>query len=129
MKASGHALYKGDLYGIPPGSRYTSVYMMDIEIYLHKMMANDNLREDLVKHGDRIANLLKHPACELIKQTEFDFDLIEIMLPFVLVLEYRRENSFTNQSLMMTSGKCHLECMCRVTVAHLQTLNTSENPF
>ena len=55
--------------------------MMDIEIYLHKMMANGNLREDLVKHGDRNASLLKHPACELIKQTEFDFDLIEVMLP------------------------------------------------
>ena len=55
--------------------------MMDIDTYLHKMMANDKLREDLVKHGDRIATLLKHPACQLIKQIEFDFDLIEVMLP------------------------------------------------
>ena len=81
MKALGHVLYKGDLYRIPPGPRYTSVYMMDVDTYLHKMMANDNLREDLVKHGDRIANLRKHPACELIKQIEFDFDLIDVMLP------------------------------------------------
>ena len=79
MKALGHALYKGDLYGIPP--RYTYVYMMNIQTYLHKMMTNVNLREDLVKHGDRIASLLKHPACELIKQIGFDFDLIEVMLP------------------------------------------------
>ena len=81
IKVLGHALYKGDLYGIPPGSRYTYVYMMDIDTYLHKMMANDQLREDLVKHGDRIATLLKHPACQLIKQIEFDFDLIEVILP------------------------------------------------
>ena len=54
--------------------------MMDIETYLHKMMANDNLRENLVKHGHRIASLLKHPVCELIKQIELDFDLIEVML-------------------------------------------------
>ena len=81
MKVSGHALYKGDLYGIPSGSRYTYVYMMDIDTYLHKMMANDKLREDLVKHGERIATLLKHPACQLIKQIEFDFDPIEVMLP------------------------------------------------
>ena len=81
MKASGHVLYKGDLYGIPPGSRYTYIYMMDIDTYLHKMMANDNLREDLVKHGDCIASLLKLPACDLIKQIEFDFDLIEVMVP------------------------------------------------
>ena len=81
MKVLGHALYKGDLYGIPPGTRYTYVYMMDIDTYLHKMMANDKLREYLVKHGDRIATLLKHPACQLIEQIEFDFDLIEVMLP------------------------------------------------
>ena len=55
--------------------------MMDIETYSHKMMANDNLREDFVKHGDRIASLLKHPAYELIKQIEFDFDLIDVVLP------------------------------------------------
>ena len=42
------------------------------------MMANNNLREDLVKHRDCIASLLKLPACDLIKQIEFDFD---IMLP------------------------------------------------
>ena len=62
MKVLGHALYKGDLYGIPPGSRYTYVYIMDIDTYLHKMMANDKLRDNIVKHGDRIATLLKHPA-------------------------------------------------------------------
>ena len=55
--------------------------MMDIGTYLHKMMANDQLREDLMKHRICIASLLKHPACELIKQIEFDFDLIEVMLP------------------------------------------------
>ena len=45
MKVLGHALYKGDLYGIPSGSQYTYVCMMDIDTYLHKMMANDKLRE------------------------------------------------------------------------------------
>ena len=81
MKALDHALYKGAFYGIPPGSGYTYVYMMDIETYLHEMMANDSLRGDLVKHGDRTASLLEHPACGLIKQIEFDFDLTEVMLP------------------------------------------------
>ena len=100
---------------------YLSIFtLMDVDTYLHKMMANDNLREDLVKHRDRIANLLKHPACELIKQIDFDFDLIEVMLPCGTCFRI---------SLMMTSGKCHLECMCRMTLAHLQTRNTSENQF
>ena len=35
MKALGHALYKGYLYRIPPGSRFPYVYMMDmIHIYI-----------------------------------------------------------------------------------------------
>ena len=85
IKASGHVLCKGDLYRILPESRYTYIYMMDMDTYLHKMMANNNLREDLVKHGDCIVSLLKLklPACDLIKQIEFDFD---IMLPMWYLL-------------------------------------------
>ena len=116
MKASGHVLYKGDLYGILPGSQYTYMYMMDIDTYLHKIMANDNLREDLMKHGDCIASLLKLPGCDLIKQIEFDFDLIEVMLPCGTCFRILKRKFVHKKSLMMTSGTYHLKCMCHMTV-------------
>ena len=80
-------------------------------------MANDNLREDLVKDGDRI------------KQIEFDFDLIEVMLPCGICFRIS-ERKFVHELISYDDdGKCHLECMYCMTVAHFQTRNTLENPF
>ena len=57
----------------------TFVKMMDVASYLHRLMANELLRDKLVEHLQSIEKLLSHPACNIIPQLEFDLDLIEVL--------------------------------------------------
>ena len=81
MKVLNHALHRGEIYGMPPGAKYAYVYLMDVEIYLHKMPVSDELNESIVKHRSAIEALLCHPSFEIIEQLKFDHDLIEVMSP------------------------------------------------
>ncbi len=81
MSKLNHALYKGDVYAMPPGAKYTYVYMMDVDEYLNRLLANEMIKETLICCKPRIASLLSHHACEVIPQIKFDMDLIEVAEP------------------------------------------------
>lgn len=78
MKMCDHVLYRGFVYVKPPEANVTLVKMMDVESYLNKLLATDAIREEILKYFARLLKVMAHPACEIIEQLQFDYDLIEV---------------------------------------------------
>ena len=69
MKISNDALHRGDMYAKLTDASTAYFKMMDVGSYINKLLANEVMT--LIK-------ILSHPACKIIKQIEFDFNLIEV---------------------------------------------------
>ena len=78
MSRCGHALHRGFVYVKPADASLTFIRMMDVNTYINKLLANDALRERILRHMTRIIQLLSHPECEIIAQIEFHPDYIEV---------------------------------------------------
>ena len=83
MVICGHVLHRSAIYTTPANAKMTYVRMMDVSSYLNKLLANDALNNDLVRHFQAVERILSHPACKMIKQIKFDLDLIEVSTVFV----------------------------------------------
>ena len=78
MKICDHALYRGDIYAKPEAATMTYMKMMDIGGYLNKLLMNQAVRGMVLKHFASLLRILSHPACEIIRQIDFDTNLIEV---------------------------------------------------
>ena len=78
MKLCHHALYRGNIYAKPAGAMFTYVKMMDVRSYLHKLLTNEPLREQVLNNFQILERVLCHQACEIVEQLTFDKDLIEV---------------------------------------------------
>ena len=74
----GNALYHGGVYGGPKEAKYTVVYMMQIDSYLHKLLASELLRDPIMRHQREIVKYPSSHDCSIIPQIEFHFNLIEV---------------------------------------------------
>ena len=90
MKLCDHALYRSEIYTKPEGSSFTFVKMMDVTSYLHKLLANEVLRDKLIQHFQAVDRLLSHPACAIIQQIKFDVDLIEVSNGYCFSIKARK---------------------------------------
>ena len=75
-----HVLYKGVLYCKPKDTSFTFVEMMDPESYLNKLLANEVLREQVMRHMNALLRVMSNPQCEVFPQIKIDFNFIEICL-------------------------------------------------
>ena len=73
-----HAIYRSDVYAKPDEASVTFVRMTDVASYLHRLLGNESLRDNMLRHFASIQKFLSHPACEIIQQIKFDLDLIEV---------------------------------------------------
>ena len=62
----------------PNRAQFTYISLMDVSSYLNELLANDAINKHLVKHLKTVETILSHPACEIILQIHFDFNLIEV---------------------------------------------------
>ena len=90
MELCSHAIYRSQVYARPDGATFTYVRMMDVTSYLHKLLANDCLRDGVIKHFQLLHKFLGHPACEIIEQLTFNNDLIEVSNGFCFSVIQRR---------------------------------------
>ena len=90
MLLCNHAIYRSQVYGRPDGATYTYVRMTDVSSYLHKLLANDHLRDGVMRHFHMLEKFLAHPACEIIEQLKFNTDLIEVSNGFCFSILQRR---------------------------------------
>ena len=73
-----HAIYRSDVYAKPDEASVTFIRMTDVATYLHRLLGNESLRDNMLRHFASIQKFLSHPACEIIQQIKFDLDLIEV---------------------------------------------------
>ena len=90
MKIWHHALYRSEVYTKPEGASFTFVMMMDVSSYLHKLLANELLRDQLITHFQTVEKILSHPACEIIQQIKFDVNLIEVSNGYCFSIKSRK---------------------------------------
>ena len=90
MKICHHALYRSEVYTKPEGASFTFVIMMDVSSYLHKLLANELLRDQLITHFQTVEKILSHPACEIIQQIKFDVNLIEVSNGYCFSIKSRK---------------------------------------
>ena len=90
MEICKNALHRSTVYTIPENAKITYVRMMDVSTYLNKLLANDALNNALVRNFQAVERILSHPACEIVQQIEFDFDLIEVSDGFCFSISKRK---------------------------------------
>ena len=102
----------------PNRAQFTYISLMDVSSYLNKLLANDAINKHLVKHLKTVETILSHPACEIIPQIHFDFNLIEVSNGFC----------YFQSSLLLfgivTLASCHREHTSPTTVPHHPNLAT-----
>ena len=89
MEMSKHGLHRATVYAKPDEATATYVRMMDVESYLNKLLVNEALRPKILKNYTSLVRTLSHPACEIIKQLQFDVDLIEVSNGFFFRISTR----------------------------------------
>ena len=90
IKLCDHALYRSDVYAKPENSTFAYVKIMGVSSYLHKLLANEALHDKLVQHFQAVERHLLHPACEIISQIKFDYDLIEVSNGYCFSIKSRK---------------------------------------
>ena len=90
MELCNQALYRGHVYARPNMATVTFVHMMSIECYLHQVLSNDTLGERVLKHFSVLAKILGHKDCTIIRQLQFNNELIEVSGGVVFQISARR---------------------------------------
>ena len=89
MELCSHALYGGHIYARPNQTQLTYAKLMDVSSYLNKLLANDAISKHLLKHFKNVENILARPACKMIHQLEFDYNLIKVSNGFCFNISQR----------------------------------------
>ena len=92
------------------------VRMMDVSTYLNKLLANDALNDDLLRNFQAVERVLSHPACEIVRQLQFDLDLIEASNGFCF--------SISKREFVPNAIPSHLGRSLSATVRHHLNLDT-----
>ena len=89
MEMSKHGLHRATVYAKPDKATATYVRMMDVESYVNKLLVNEALCSKILKNYTSLVRTLSHPACEIIKQLQFDVHLIEVSNGFFFRISTR----------------------------------------
>ena len=114
MHLSKHALYRGQIYARPNTAQFTYISLMDVSSYLNKLLANDAINKHLVKHLKTVETILSHPACEIIQQIHFDFNLIEVSNGFCFAISSRAflPNAIRESNIGKLSPRAYIPYDC-----------------
>jgi hypothetical protein len=114
MYLSKHALYRGQIYARPNTAQFTYISLLDVSSYLNKLLANDAINKHLVKHLKTVESILSHPACEIIPQIHFDFNLIEVSNGFCFAISSRAflPNAIRESNIGKLSPRAYIPYDC-----------------
>ena len=74
-----HALHKGFVYSKVEEAKFTYFPLDTVEDYLNRILQYEDVALSLLGHTKAIVDLLKSPACTIVKQMAVNYDLIEVM--------------------------------------------------
>ena len=89
MNLSGDALNHGQIYARLNNAKFTYVSLMDVASFLNKLLTNDAINKQLVNNLNSVESIPSHPACEIIPQIVFYFNLIEVSNSFCFAISTR----------------------------------------
>ena len=88
--------------------------LMDVSSYLNKLLANDAISKHLLKLFKNVENILAHPACKMIQQLEFDYNLIEVSNGFCFNISQRAfvSNAVNESQIVKLSPRAYVSYDC-----------------
>ena len=108
-----HATYCSDVYAKPDEAALTFVRMTDVSSYLHHLLGNETLRDNMLPHFASIEKFLSHPACEIIEQIKFDLDLIEVSNGYCFSIKAPQFHSLPNTNVKARLNLSQRVCTLR----------------
>lgn len=79
MEKLGYSLYKGEVYKKVQSSKYTFKHCCTVKKFLSVLGTSECFKETIVKHLNKLDNLLSDRESEFGKQLKINYDLIEVL--------------------------------------------------
>ena len=79
MSEFNFALYDGSIYKKLPEAKYTYGHTSTVHNFIHTMMGNREVANEIIDFQHRIIDLLSEKSCRLIEQLVIDFNFIEVL--------------------------------------------------
>lgn len=80
MGHCGHLTYRGQVYRLEEGAKYTYVPLTSPETYVDQLLKNPSVGPYLLDHDVRLARLLAKTDNPICDEVVIDYDLIEVSL-------------------------------------------------
>ena len=74
----GYALYSGEVFKKVKNSKYTYQHCCSVKKFLSLLGSNDNFKDSIIKHLNKLVEILGDKECEFMKQLRINYDLIEV---------------------------------------------------
>ena len=84
MKSKNCGLNDGAVYVKIPESKYAYVFRQSVDDYIHDVLGEAELANEIATHTDQLIRRLSHPCCRLITPIVFDYNYIEVCLSATL---------------------------------------------
>ncbi|XP_066933575.1 uncharacterized protein [Clytia hemisphaerica] len=78
MNQFDYALFDGFVYKKVPEARYPFVFCSSVHNFIHFVLGNSEMADQIVQHVTQIINLLSESACRIIKPLQIDYNFIEV---------------------------------------------------
>ena len=78
MEKLGYALYCGEVFKKVKSSKYTYQHCCSVKKFLSLLGSNDKFKDTIIKHLNKLVEILGDRECEFVRQLRIQYDLIEV---------------------------------------------------
>ena len=78
MAKLGYALHNGEMFKKVKNSEYTYQHCCSVKKFLSLLGSNDQFKDTIIKHLNKLVEILGDKECEFTKQLRINYDLIEV---------------------------------------------------
>ena len=78
MAKLGYALHSGEMFKRVKKSEYTYQHCCSVKKFLSLLGSNDQFKDTIIKHMNKLVEILGDRECEFMKQLRINYDLIEV---------------------------------------------------
>jgi len=79
MEQYNFGIFDGSIYKKAPEAEFTFVHCSSVKDFVHYIMWNIEVADQIASHVQAIINLLSEKCCRLIKQLTIDYNFIEVL--------------------------------------------------
>ena len=78
MAKLGYALHSGEMFKRVKNSEYTYQHCCSVKKFLSLLGSNDQFKDTIIKHMNKLVEILGDRECEFMRQLRINYDLIEV---------------------------------------------------